>query len=396
MGRPMPMKYPENIVFTGNLLRFTPSNPFRSNQVANVQWIARLLEPVFRNHLGFTTEEVVWDVGTEFDSRIIYRAYGLPLSEKGYADLLCQEPNEELRDYMQRYFGGSIVVGYELPILFVKAFKQLGIKYIDLILAPWRFLPDLVFGIRTSELAWFKNLWAQRLEESTIWSYAGIMRARIARFPKRPLVDNSAVFAGQVPNDISLLNAGSFLQLEDFEDQISDIVKSHGRLYFKEHPYAPAADRKQQRQFFSKFGNVKVTNENIYYLMCQESITGIYALTSSVVHEAKFFEKARARLAPYPFHFCEAGKFDSLAFVPVYDRILQPRFWGTVFGAGNDQPEIATPTGCLRSSLGLSWGADLKTVLPDSPGRYFTLASMRRWTRALKLRLKMGLKDRKR
>lgn len=391
----MPIEYPENVVFTGNLLRFTPANPFRSNQVANVQWIARLLEPVFRNHLGLTTAEVVWDVGTEFDSRAIYRAYDLPLSEKGYADLLCKEPNEELKDYLQRYFGDSIVVGYELPVLFVKAFQQLNIKYIDMILAPWRFLPDLVFGIRTSEKEWFKGLWAQRLEESVIWSYAGVMRAQIARFPKKSFVENSAVFAGQVSNDVSLLNAGSFLQLEDFEDQISDIVQSHGRLYFKEHPYAPAGDRKQQRQFFSKFGNVKVTNENIYYLMCQQSITGIYALTSSVVHEAKYFEKESARLAPYPFKFCETGNFDSLAFIPVYDRILQPRFWSAVFGLGNGQPEIAMPTGCLRSSLGLSWGADLNAAIPGSPRRRYTIAGMRRLVRTLKRRLKMVLKDRR-
>lgn len=379
---------PGNIVFTGNLLRFTPTRPYRSNQVGNVQWIARLLEPVFRHHLGLATTEVVWDVGTDFDSRDIYRAYDLPLTERGYAELLCKEPNDELKDYLQRHFGQVTVVGYELPDLFVKALRQLNIKYIDLILGPWRFLPDLVFGVRTSEQIWFDNIWAQRLEESIIWSHAGVMRARIARLPIRPLANNSAVFAGQVSNDVSLLFAGSFLRLEEFEDRISDIVRSHGRLYFKEHPYASAGDRKRQRSFFRKFGNVEVIDENIYYLMGQEAITGVYALTSSVTREARFFEKHGECLSPFPFRFCEDGKFDSFAFVPVYDRILQPNFWGAVLGVGNGYPEIALPTGFLRTSLGLFWGADLKTTTTVLTWKSYMLAGLRRVAHALRSQMK--------
>lgn len=353
------MKY-RKVFFTGNVLRFWPHIPTRTNQIGNIEWLADLLTPVLKNSDAGELSRLVWSESSRFDSRVLYERQRRPFSREGYVQMLGDEPSPAVVDYLRDFVSEEdLLIGYEVPDFLFKAFCALGVRCIDIMLAPWRFLPDLAFGVRTSDPSAFRNLLSYRLTDAELAVYAAPLRARLGRMPRVELPPRSAVFAGQVADDVSLATDGRFLSIQDFSDDLRRISSEHSRLLFKPHPYAMRSDVRRQYRFLKRLGNVRVTNANIYYLMAQPSVGHVYALTSSVTKEAQFFGAGGTSLAPYPFSFAESEESGTLSFVPIYGRLTSPSFWRDVFEFDLDLPEPVFPAGYLRTSLGLSWGADI-------------------------------------
>jgi len=374
----------EKIIFTGNTLRFTPPFNTHTNQIININWLSNLLSPIFLSCLDIPTKTIVWDFNTKFDSRKIYEMYGLKLTERSYAELLNKAPNENLLQYMSDFFSGHIVVGFEIPNIFIECFSRLNINYIDIVLAPWRFLPDMTFGLRTNQQYWFKQIWNNRLDDYSLYCHAGLLSAQISRSQKKHYQDNSALFAGQVPNDVSLLKNGKFISLEQFDDKISELAKKYKQLYYKPHPCVSSGVIRKQRNYLKKFGKIVEVNDNIYFLLAHEQIRGYYALTSSITKEAKYFGRHGESLSDYPFKYIEDGSFDHTSYIPVYTKILQPTFWANIFEVAYNGHYIDYPPNCIRQSLGMSWGLDLSrsTKKVNSTNSRYKLSMLKRFIMA--------------
>ena len=349
----------QRVVFTGNVLRFSGATPFRTTQISNIRWIKELLSPIFDQHFALHCDALYWDLETKFDSSRIYDAHKENMTQSGYASLLASAPNDDACRYMEGFVRNALIVGFELPDYLVKVFQRIGLQYVDLVLSPLRFLPDLVVGIRTNNPTWFQRINERRLTADAIWSYAGLMKAKLARRRPLGLKEDSCLFAGQVSGDVSLISEGRFLQLAEFADPIEKMSSNHATLYYKEHPYAKLQDKKALRCFFSQFDNAVKIDHNIYQILVQEELKSVCALTSSVIQEAKYFGKHSVAFAQYPFRYAEDGVFDPFSYITIYDELLQPDFWTAIID-GRHGPRVAFPPAVLRDSLGMTWGAELE------------------------------------
>ncbi|MEJ1296693.1 MAG: hypothetical protein RPU64_04890 [Candidatus Sedimenticola sp. (ex Thyasira tokunagai)] len=379
----------KRILITGNLLRFNPGFEYRGNQTGNIRWLAHHVQPALQIGLDLPTSVLVWSESSRFDGRAIYRIYDRPVTQQGFVELLNENSCKALEEYLAQHIpDDSLVIGFELPELFIKAFDSMGVSYVDIMMAPIRFMSDIVLGIRASRDDIHSRLLLHALTEAEICVHAGAFNARLCRLPSLALREHSAVLAGQVSNDVSLANQGQFIGFNDFKDEIQDLVSTHAQVYFKPHPYANAAQVKLQKSVLKQFGSIQVTNENIYHLLYQSELSAVCALTSSVVIEAPYFGVKGRMLASYPFPFVNQGCSGPGGFVQIYDRLHQPSFWAHVLADG-DAPSFAMPVGILRTTIGQAWGADL----PKATVRGGRLRSrMRRDVRALTRYFRRGSK----
>ena len=79
------------------------------------------------------------------------------------------------------------------------------------------------------------------------------------------------------------------MKVLDFEKEIIEIAKSHKKLYFKMHPYADPTS--EPLDSFMKEHKIEVTTWNVYELLANENLKTAVAISSSVLEEAKYFDK---------------------------------------------------------------------------------------------------------
>lgn len=376
----------EKIIITGDLLR--PSVDGRSNdQKINIDWLYHLLKFPLSEATLLNVEVLNWEYKTDaFDSKKFYKLNNHQSMPQDWIELYHSGNfSEASLEYMKKYFDNALVIGFELPEIFMKMFDKLNIAYIDLIIHPIRYLDDIFFGLRTNNTMIFQKLKQYQLHSHIFSINAGIHHAAIGRMPKRVhLEKGSALFTGQVEVDKSLIQNGSILSLLDFQEEFTEITKRYKRVYFKKHPYAKGNSK--VNAFLEKFENVEFVDENFYYLLGQDEIEAVYSISSSTVLEAKYWGKKSDYFHKNPFNLLhdDDSNFNSTAYISVYDAFLLPSFWSDVLSdmtKMNSMPDIKLPAkpNRLRNALQNYWGynfldIDILLKYADNPG--YPLASI--------------------
>ena len=347
------------VVFLGNLLRFSEHKPYQSNQNENIAWVANNLRPIFEHWLNIPTDLMFWDRSGGIDVPSIYGSYDLSLNKLSFAQLINEECNDAVCDCFSDLSTETLVVGFEMPKLFLDAFDRLGVPFIDLMLGPIRFLPDLQIGIRTNRKKWFDRIMHERQPNKEIYYYAGSFQAKISRLPKIKYQRDSLLVVGQVSDDVSLIRNGDYVNFSHVSDVLKELVAGGLLILFKPHPYASAEQIRAQVKLLKSIGDVSVTLENIYRLILSDSVNKVVALTSSVVIESRFFETDSEFLSVYPFRLSTSSDFDSSAYTLTHNKIVKPSFWAKLLDRSCDPDPSPEKVGLLRDTLGRSWGYDL-------------------------------------
>lgn len=365
----------DRIVITGNILRFLEHEPFRTDQHVNLLWISTWLGPLVRGVTKLPVSLLSWSKRSSFQAKEVYDSYGIPMDRYAISKIYDAEPNEFLADYLSEFISvRDLVIGFEMPPIFIGGLLKLGIDYVDLMHSPIRFLSDLAFYIRTNKPEFFDRISEYRLSKGTIEEEAEQFRERLSKLESLKLCDNSCLIAGQVERDVSLIKGTGFVSLEAFREKLGRLTQGFERLYFKPHPYQtkllPSA------AFVTKEMGAQTINENIYRIMYQPEVKKVLAISSSVVHEAPFFGCEGAFLSEYPFQLAEA--FDPFKYQHVYLSAQSSVFWDYVIRGvkNNEACSILVRRGSLRDSLGMSWGAECLSsnrfnLVPQSVRRYW-------------------------
>lgn len=355
------MKGPARMVITGDVLRVNADGS--PNQPINIRWLYHLLKCPLARALGASDVDlVVWDdLGAGIDARRIYSLCGLAATEENWARLTtAEELPPAAVESLRPYFDPSIVVGFELPDVLLRAFLRLGIDYVDLTIHPARFLDDIIFGIRTSIPEAFEALKRRGISEEIFHIHAGLHQATVSRMAPLLIPPDSCLCVGQTRVDKSLVSNGQILSLLDYLEDFKRIATRHTRTFFKPHPYAEGQE--EILRALRKLADVEVTHDNVYRLLCDDQITEVFGISSSVVYEAGFFGKKATYLYRNPITLAgPEAVFDPWAYVPVGDDLLSPRFWADLLRTRCDVadcPEIrlAPKTSRLRVSLQSHWG----------------------------------------
>lgn len=351
----------DKIIVTGDMLR--PSEDGNgSNQKTNINWLYRLLKNALSLSTSLKVEVLNWEKNG-FDSKMFFSFYGRQSMPEDWIALYHSDDiSDDTLQYMRTFFQDSLVIGFELPELFMKIFNRLDIPYIDLIVHPIRYLDDIFLGMRTNHPSIFLRLQNYHLDSRIYSIYSGIHQASVSRMPREAKLEKgSALFAGQTEVDKSLIRGTQILSLLDFQEEFTEITQRYTKVYFKMHPYAKGDSYIDT--FLQTFDNVELRDENFYYLLEQEEITAIYSISSGTVLEAKYWSKDAYYLYQNPYNLLEkrGEKFDNTAYTPIYDKFLLPSFWAEILSDVVETNQIAPielphKTNRLRNSLQNYWG----------------------------------------
>lgn len=357
------------IVFTGDLLRPYPAgNEWESATWKNIRWLQALVSPHLAR-LGIPHTRLAWDAqmhpdtGTFFDTPALYDRLGMALGMTGWTRLNHVFPAPvALIEQLSPEVQGALVIGYEMPDPMLDALQAMGIPYIDVVLHAVRFLPDLVFAMRTNHPGLHDALLRHRVQEADILAQVASIKAKSAWMPPpADLPPGSMLIFGQVHEDRSLINGarGGFANLEDHLPALIELCHAHAQTYFKPHPYD--TQESPSVRAMRRIGAVTFTSANAYHLMAQEHTETVVALNSSCLFEARFFGKKAISLIPPLYDFgAEHAPADGQpgALVAQTPAWLDEAFWRSVLHL--EAPPIAGTAQWapdrLRKTMNADWG----------------------------------------
>lgn len=291
----------KKIIITGDVQRPTPG------QETNVRWLYHLLEHQLKVVTGVVPEILLSDTILSVED---WAQTYLPHTPSWH---MAQKKVAELGP-------DGLIIGFEMPKNAIDAFENHGVRYIDFVLHPVRFMDDIVLALKTNRFpmsmkeAYFVN-------GNDFEFHACMVKARFAHTPKKELPTNTALFVGQTSVDRSLLKDGRVCCMNDYRDRISQQLFIHSSALYKPHPDNDEGDRKM----FEAMG-VKVVNGNIYELLANPQITKVCAISSSVLQEAPFFGKEVSCFGGCPF---------DVNYIPVTTQaLLSYEFWADFLETG--------------------------------------------------------------
>jgi hypothetical protein len=350
------------IIVTGDLLRPNPDGT--SNQQSNIVWFYKLMSYSLSRPVGGVPVLPCYAGKGEgsFDSELFYRLNGLEVSVENWARLYdAEDVSPEAKTYFRAVFADKLIVGFELPRLFMRLLEEVGAKYLDFIIHPVRFLDDVFFGVKSNDETVRQYLCGVSITEERFYVQAGLHRATLSLLPSKAIEENSCLLVGQTAADRSLISDGRIVAFTDFAEEVAKRFEYSRKVYFKPHPYA--SDAYEVFQFLSRFGDVELIEENIYKLLADERIREVVSISSSVGYESPYFGRPASFLLgePSPVFRGLPRAQQQECYFPVYDDFFEPSFWQAVlapFFSVSDCPHVRLPakTSRLRISIQNHWG----------------------------------------
>lgn len=359
------------IVITGDVLRPHRSETgWESATWKNVRWLHHVLSHPLES-CGFPVSTLAWDdkasphLNTWLAPHALYDQLQDPLCLDSWARLCSrQSAPDELVRWLEPFVADALVIGYEMPEVMGNALQKLGRPYLDLILHPLRFMPDLVFALRTNVRQYHRVLECFRLPESSIRQQASLICAKAAWMaPPEPMPPGTALVLGQVASDRAMIAAnGKFTSLADHVECLHTLCFDHPLVLYKPHPYAGPDD--PSRTAVDRLPAIRITNANFYHLLAQPEVEIVVALNSSGLFEARCFGRKTCQLMPSLYDFQssfppENGQPGSP--VPLMGAWMQADFWrGLLLDRGEPESEATRlplpEPNRLRRSMNADWG----------------------------------------
>jgi hypothetical protein len=353
-----------NIIFTGDLLRINTEECNFDHKDVNT--IYNLF------HLQITAvtgvKPISWlgrQDGGIFDVRKFYKLNGLNFSLRNWVALSsgAREPTSESEEYFKNCFRDCFVISQECGPLFWKLFKKHNIPCIDMFISPVRFLEDIHWAIKTNVDAARCSLIKYAVDENYIRLCANSLKIYYGQ--RRALLPKSLLFVGQTKIDLSLLKDGKIHDIYDFKKELGTMFAQYKNVYFKKHPFAQ--DDKRTNNFLSSFGNIIFTDENIYKMLCDENLSTVVSLSSSVLHEAAYFgKKAIPLLCFYNSYYSRRDSCCACdTYITVSPNVYRAEFWADILRGGGfpilpyEDFGFYTKDNKLRILLNRWWGYEV-------------------------------------
>lgn len=297
----------------------------------------------------------------------IYRSFGRSVSHR-WPDRSWLAIYDTHLDSLQvsEVFKSSLIIGFELPTVLKRLFDRRNIPYIELIFHPLRFADDLAFGFMSNIPDVMDKAAELTTPDGYFKSVAALHKANaIRRYSETFFTgDHAGLIAGQMDIDRSLLQDGALKSLEDYEEQIAALFAAHDEVFYKPHPHMVSKPEKQGRlykvmRYLQRFGEVRFTTQNIYWLMGQPPLKAVYAISSGVTAEAPYFDVKGKSFMPFPFPF--ASQVHEGRYLTVMQQIYDAHFWSRALGGIMQTVSVANMQlpfmpNRTRKSVMQSWG----------------------------------------
>jgi HAD superfamily hydrolase (TIGR01549 family) len=334
-----------------------------SEQANNTRWLIDILIRPISQATNITPTEFKSAISEKngFVRSIFFAKSDIHLDPKEMQfDFNVQNISSESIAYLKNYIPeNTLVVGYEFSAATRNVMERSGITYIDMWLHPIRYLDDVLFAFNSNNEKIKSALWSFNLNEDTYYAYADRLRVQNYKGFRRAKLDllaDSALFVGQTLYDKAISSNGKMLSLLDFKDEFSSLCETHEHVYYSRHPFVKTGDE-EVISYIKRHRNVTITDEPTYFLIASDEIKTVASLSSSVVHEAKYFSKNTQ------FFFqpvVKIGKTDD-CYSSVFQSFLFGHFWATVLSSTTkvnhiEKIEFFDSKDKIRDMLSFYWG----------------------------------------
>ncbi len=229
----------------------------------------------------------------------------------------------------------DVIIIFEASLTLRTLFEQINVKYLDMWVAPIRFTKDIMFSMYSNDKHIQSILEENKLADAKIFTIAQRIQDQANHFfvtPDIKLQDNSALLIGQLLMDKSVMKNGRFLTLLDYKKQIVALAKNYSKIYFLRHPLMNESEFGIILDGLNDVRNIEyIYNINTYYLLSRCEITTVVAISSSVLIEARYFNKKSIFL----FKPVLSDEYQVIN-TAIYTTI----FWKTIFGLETKNKDI--------------------------------------------------------
>lgn len=318
----------------------------------HLKWFSLIIKRALSRTIDAEINEFVSDDDTseQFQRSTFFALSGqvLPLEET-HAHFNVNAINNESLIYLEKFLSNTFVIGYELSEQTKKILDAIDVKYVDIWLHPIRFLDDNFYAYYSSDSNIRTQLNRYNLPEDTYYLYADKLKIqsymgwdKFHNAIDKALIDNSCLFVGQTLTDKAVCRDGTMLTVLNFEEEFTRLTKEFDHVYFSPHPMIKG-DYSSQLEFLKQFDNVSIIKEPGYKLLCSDKIKKVVAISSSLVYEARFFNKATEfffrPIVPISSNGGEDGKY-----ISIFNKLHSSSFWADIlrndFAVNDDVVEI--------------------------------------------------------
>jgi hypothetical protein len=209
------------------------------------------------------------------------------------------DANSELKGVVTSYLENiDLLITYEAVPWFFECADQAGCNHIDIRLSSFRFLPDLMFGLRTNSEFIARYLESVHCDIRKLKVEAGLLKARQNHIWQDkslvPTIEHDGlVFVGQTERDASLINErGEFEIVDNWVSVMRQKFEFYNACYYKRHPMASCGHADREKKILaSVFSEVREVHCNIYSILCSDLVGKVFSISSGVMDEASVFGK---------------------------------------------------------------------------------------------------------
>ena len=304
-----------------------------------------MIEPLIKGVTSFETIELrdMEVDGGKFDREHFFKLSDIQ-PEFNYFIIDCKLLHQKSIDYLKTFIDeNTLIIGFEIGQSFRNLLTLLNIKYINFWIHSFKLAPDLMFLSFTNIPGIFEILKKYQHSQELIKSYGRSIKHSIQTntWNKIDLLINpeSLLIIGQSSKDQSIVDNGKFLSLLDYKDKIISEVKKFKYSYYLPHIYDPIINN--ELKTFLDENNIKIITYNVYHLLASINILKIIAISSSVIYEARIFDK-NAEYLFKPLFNIDDNEFDINNAISHYKEIFSSAFWSDIF---NKVENISQTTG---------------------------------------------------
>lgn len=336
-----------------------------SEQYSNRRWMKDLLSRPIKMATGIVPESLA---SSRTSSEMIDRKRFFDLSgievdfEATQFWFDDKKITRDSLDYLSEFVNSqTLVVGYELSVQTRNIFETLGVPYVDVWLHPIRFMDDVLFGFNSNVDSIRNRLFDYNLNEEMMYLYADRVKIQTYKGWRREeaqIKANSALFVGQMLNDKSVCLDGRMLSVLDYKERFEQLGTQYSKVYYARHPYLKSGDE-EIMDYLASLPFVELTDTPTYRLLSSIRIDKVISLSSSVIHEAKYFDKDAEFLFRPIMTFGDKNNPED--FSTIMQEYVSPHFWSDILSpimSTHDVPKVLflDSKDKIRDMLGFYWG----------------------------------------
>ena len=164
------------------------------------------------------------------------------------------------------------------------------------------------------------------------------------------------------PEDITVKD-NKIVEFLDYKEKLQNLFKEYSCVYYKPHPYVTKDSPNEN--FIRQRPNIKIINENIYKILCDDNVKAVAALSSGTLIEAKYFHKKTHTISHDFINYYNSYKdFNTDDFIIIDNKCFSSQFWSEVLSAiiqtnAGSGLLLNYPPNYLRDSLNTWWGYEV-------------------------------------